>query len=300
MRRCWILMMSGLVYCFMSFGAYAQLPCDYQKLSAEEKRDLIWDEICKSHEEEPLPQITGNSFSDVLEKFKGLFNLAPTFDYTSDELPKGRVKIIHANGVVGKVTFEPATEHPFTGMYRTGAVGIARLSLATPPTNDSYIPGMAIKFLISKHPSVNLQVMNLLEGQKENWNYFAKDFSNKIPHPTSWTLKAIEAIFELTRSPANDLPLWPLAAWTSEGRFDGIPVYPERVYFRPTSLVKELIPENSREDFRLSLLRVPHGALYEVYGDYQGQEYYIGRLMLDSYLLASHYGDKNLFFQHQR
>lgn len=300
MRRWWALIISGLIYCFISSGLYAQLPCYYQELTAEEKRDLLWNEITLSHEEDNLPPFSGNSFSEVLEKLKGLFNLTPTFDHGSDELPEGRVKIIHANGSVGKVAFIPEADHPFTGIYQTGAIGLARLSLATPPSDDNYTPGMAIKFLLPKQPSLNLQVMNLLEGQKENWNYFAKDFSNQIPHPTSWTLKAIEAIFEWTRSPANDLPLWHLAAWTNEGRFNGIPVFPERIYFRPTSLVKDLIAENSREDFRVSFLQVPFGPIYEVYGEYQGVEYHVGTLMLESTLLASNYGDKKLFFQHQR
>lgn len=300
MRRCLILFFSGLINCCMSFGLYAQLPCYYQELSAEEKRDLLWSEITLSHEEDPLPVLTGNSFNEVLEKLKGLFNLNPTFDSASDEIPTGRVKIIHANGSVGKIALVPDADHPFTGIYQTGGVGVARLSLATPPADDNYIPGMAIKFLIAEHASVNLQVMNLLEGQKDNWNYFAKDFSNQIPHATNWTLKAIEKIFEWTRDPANNLPLWHLAAWTSEGRVKGIPVFPERIYFRPTSLVKDLIPENSREDFRVSLAAIPMGPIYEVYGEYQGTEYHIGTLMLESALLASNYGDKKLFFQHQR
>ncbi|KTC80587.1 hypothetical protein [Legionella cherrii] len=300
MYRRLILIFSGLIYFFMSFGLYAQLPCYYQELTADEKRDLLWAEITSSHEEDPLPQLTGNSFNEVLEKLKGLFNLSPTFDTASDEIPEGRVKIIHANGSVGKIALVPSPDHPFTGIYQTGAIGIARLSLATPPADDSYIPGMAIKFLITGHPSLNLQVMNLLEGQKGNWNYFAKDFSNQIPHPASWTLSAIEKIFEWTRDPANNLPLWHLAAWTSDGKFDGIPVYPERLYFRPTSLVKDLIPENSREDFRISFAEVPMGPIYEVYGEYQGIEYRIGTLILESPLLASNYGDKKLFFQHQR
>jgi len=42
------------------------------------------------------------------------------------------------------------------------------------------------------------------------------------------------------------------------------------------------------------------GPIYEVYGEYQGTEYHIGTLMLESALLASNYGDKKLFFQHQR
>ncbi|KTD25415.1 Uncharacterised protein [Legionella lansingensis] len=299
MRCFWTLIVSGLIYFFVN-SLHAQLPDNYQHLSAQQKQDLLWDEITKSHDADPLPPLAGNSFKDVLEKLQGLFNLSPTFDHTSDELPKGRVKIIHTNGSVGKIAFIPAPNHPFTGIYRTGGIGLARLSLANPPADDNYIPGMAIKFLISEYPSVNLQVMNLLEGQKGSWNYFAKDFSNQIPHPTSWTLKAIEKIFEWTRDPANDLPLWHLAAWTSEGRFEGIPIFPERVSFRPSSTVNDLIPENSREDFRTSFLKVPMGPIYEVYGEHQGTEYHIGTLMLESTLLASNYGDKKLFFQHQR
>ncbi|KTC84465.1 hypothetical protein [Legionella brunensis] len=300
MRRFGVLIISGLIYFFANTGAYAQLPDNYQNLSAQQKQDLLWEEITKSHEIDPLPQLAGNSFREVLQKLKGLFNLALTFNHINDELPAGRVKIIHANGAVGKIVFIPAPNHPFTGIYRTGGIGLARLSLAIPPADNNYIPGMAIKILISQHPSLNLQVMNLLEGQKENWNYFAKDFSNQVPHPTSWTLKAIEKIFEWTRDPANELPLWHLAAWTSEGRFEGIPIFPERVYFRPSSLVRDLIPEDSREDFRVSFLQIPMGPMYEVYGESKGVEYHIGTLMLESALLASNYGDQKLFFQHQR
>lgn len=300
MHRLWTLVLTGLIYFFALTLAHAKLPDQYQDLSAKQKQDLLWDEITKSHEADPLPQISGNSFQEVLAKLKGIFNLGPTFDHISDELPDGRVKIIHANGSVGKVAFIPSPNHPFTGIYRTGGIGLVRLSLAVPPSDDSYIPGLAVKFLISQHPSVNLQVMNLLEGQGDNWNYFAKDFSNKIPHPTSWTLKAIEKIFEWTRNPANDLPLWHIAAWTSEGRPKGVPIFPERVYFRPSNEVKDLIPENSREDFRTSLSKIPMGPLYEIYGLSDEVEYHIGTLVLESTLLASHYGDEHLFFQHHR
>ncbi|WP_419418736.1 hypothetical protein ACNVED_09255 [Legionella sp. D16C41] len=300
MCRLWILILTGLFYFFVNLSVYAQLPNNYQELSAQQKQDLLWEEITKSNKINSLPELTGNSFKEVLQKLKGIFNLSPTFDHESDELPVGRVKIIHANGSVGKITFIPVPNHPFTGIYQTGAIGLARLSLAIPPAENNYIPGMAIKFLVSQHASLNLQVMNSLDGQQANWNYFAKDFSNKIAHPTSWVLKAIEKIFEWTRDPANDLPIWHLAAWTSEGKFDGIPVFPEQIYFKPSSSVIGIIPENSREDFRLSFLQIPVGPMYEVYGKYHGKEYHIGTLMLESTLLASYYGDRELFFQHQR
>lgn len=300
MRRILPLIMSGLIFFSLNSNLQAQLPTHYIDLPAVEKQTLLWNEITQSHEEEPLPKLSGTGFSGVLEKLKGLFYLSPTFDYISDELPEGRVKIIHANGAVAKIAFIPETNHPFTGIYQTGALGLARFSLAAPPADDSYIPGMAIKLFISENPSVNLHVMNRLEGQKGNWNYFAKDFSNKIAHPSGWTLKAIEKIFEWTRDPANDLPLWHLAAWTSEGKYKDIPVYPERIFFSPTASVQQIIPANSREDFRSSLLQVPFGPIYEVYGTYKGNQYHIGTIMLESKILASNYGDKNLFFQHQR
>lgn len=300
MRRISILIVTSLLFFNLNSITYAQLPENYQSLPAEEKRDLLWNEISNSHNEEPLPPFGGGGFRAVLDKLKGLFNLSPSFDHASDELPEGRTKIIHANGSVGKIAFVAAANHPFTGIYQSGGIGLARLSLGTPPSDDSYIPGMAIKFLISNHPSINLQIMNSLEGQNGNWNYFAKDFSNIIPHPTGWTLRAIETIFEWTRDPANSLPLWHLAAWTTDGKYKNIPTYPERIYFKPTPFISSLIAENSREDFRISFLKVPVGVLYEVYGEYQGAEYYIGTLMLESSLIASNYGDKNLFFQHQR
>lgn len=289
-----------LLFFLISLISYAELPPNYQQLSSLEKQDLLWTEITKSHAQDPLPPLSGNSFYDVLAKISGLFKLNPSFDYVSDEVPAGRVKIVHANGSVGKIAFIPTNEHPFTGIYKRGGYGIARLSLATPPADNDFVPGMAIKFLIDNHSSLNLHVMHLLEGQSDNWNFFANDFSNQIPHPTGWVLKGIEKIFEWTRKPANDLPLWHLASWTSNGKFVEKPIYPSRIYFRPSNNVKNIIPADSREDFRLSLTQIPYGPLYEVYGDYKGQEYHIGTLMLESTLLASEYGDKVLFFQHQR
>ena len=287
-------------YFFINTASFADLPAYYQSLNAKEKQNLLWSEIQSSHAEDPYPTLSGKSFSQALELLRGLFNLKPSFDYASDEIPAGRIKIIHANGVAGKISFIPTTDHPFTGLYKTGAIGMARLSLATPPSDTDYVPGIAIKFLIPNHPSLNLHAIYLLEGQNGNWNFFANNFSNQIPHPTSWTLKAIEKIFEWTRSPANDLPLSHVASWTNDGKYVGNIVYPERIYLKPADRVKKLIPEDSREDFRKSLSKVSTGPLYEVYGEYKNSEYHIGTIMLKSALLASNYGDKVLFFQHQR
>ena len=279
---------------------FAQLPENYQDIPAEQKQDFLWGEINHSHQKNPLPKLNEKSLKDILATLSILLNLNPTFDHSSDEMPTGRIKIIHANGSVGKILLQPSSEHPFTGIYQTGAIGLARLSVAAKPTDKSYIPGMAIKLLVPHHSSLNLHVMNCLEGQQANWNYFEHDFSNHIDHAKDWTLKAIEKIFEWTKNPANDLPLMHLASFSDQGDPILNPIAPERIYFRPSESVKNIIPADSREDFRTSFLQIPLGPLYEIYGDYQGKEYHIGTLVLESTILASDYGDKTLFFQHQR
>lgn len=280
--------------------AQSALPIDYDALSTREKQDVLWENIVASYNNEPQPEIVTGGFWRTLEILKGLFSLSPTFDYTSDEMPKGRKKIIHANGSVAKMVFVPASGHPFTGIYQSGGRGLVRLSLAQAPTDTSYIPGMAVKFFIDDHASLNLHVMNDLGGQGDDWNFFAKTFSNKIAHPTGWTLKAIEKIFEWTRSPANDLPVSHLARWNEQGEPIAMPVAPEQLFFKPVTTVASIIPSESREDFRLSLEGVPLGAIYEVYGELAERSYLIGTIHLESPLLASQYGDSNLFFQHQR
>jgi hypothetical protein len=289
----------GLWY-VLSSVVYAALPEDFQSLSAQQKQSMVWEEIQSSHTGEPFPPLAGTSFTEVLAALRGLFDLSPTFDYQSDELPHGRRKILHPNGSIAKIAWVPAPNHPFTGIYQTGGIGVARLSLATAPTDESYIPGMAIKLFVSQNPSLHLHVMNRLEGQQSDWNFFAKEFSNRIDHPKGWVLQAIEKIFEWTRDPANELPLWHLAAWTSESRSDGVPIFPDRIFFKPAGNVTELIPADSREDFRRALLTVPLGPIYEVYGNYEDREYHIGTIVLESELLASRYGDETLFFQHHR
>ncbi|MCE3046412.1 hypothetical protein [Legionella sp. 16cNR16C] len=298
-------MRGRLLYFFISLFfinsiSFAQLPTNYQSLSAEEKQELLWSEVSKSHTSNPLPKLTENSFKQLLVTIKGFFNLRPSFDHESDEEPEGRAKILHSNGSVGKIRFIPTNDHPFTGIYKTGAIGIARLSMAMPASDTSFVPGMAVKFLIDKHASVNIHAINSLEGQGGDWNFFAKDFSNKIEHSKGKILRAIELIFEWTHDPANELGLWRLAAWDRDGQPAGIPVYPERIYFKPATEVQNIIPADSRDDFRVSLSQVSIGPIYEVYGLYQGNEYHVGSLMLESELLASEYGDNNLFFQHQR
>ncbi len=300
MKKLRIIFIVAITSLLFNNNAIAELPENYQQLGSEQKQVILWNNIDTSHKQSPLPELKQGGFWDALKKLKGLFSLAPSFDYINDEMPENRSKIIHANGSSGKISFIAAAGQPFTGIYQTGAIGLARLSLAATPSDTSYTPGMAIKFLLPQHQSLNLHVMNALEGQGEDWNFFAKEFSNKISHPTSWVLTAVEKIFAWTRSPANDLPVDHISAWNNQGQKIAKITAPESLYFKPSINVRNLIYSKSRKDFRISLLDIPVGPLYEVYGLLKGTEYHIGTLMLDSKLFASDYGDQELFFQHQR
>ncbi len=282
-------------------GAFAKLPDNYQSYSAQKKQSLLWKNISDSNQKEGIPTSTSSSWGGVIKKLKVIFSLGKTFDHTSDEMPIGRDKIIHAQGSVAKFQFIPSlNNNPFTGMFKTGADGILRLSLAVSPTDKSYIPAVALKFLIDKRSSLNIVAMYSLEGQGSNWNFFANSFTTKIDNAKSFKLKIMEFIFERTHNPANDLPVNHLAMWNRNGSKVLKPLGPKMLTFKPVKKISSIISRNSRIDFRKSFLSIPVGPLYEVYGLYDDKEYHVGTIVLSSSLLASDYGDKKLFFQHQR
>lgn len=289
-----------IVFFILGHVAFAALPSYYQELSATEKQNLLWNNILASNAEHGQPSTTQNGWGAALKKIKAFFTLKTTFDHENDEIHHGRIKIIHANGSVAKIKFNPSSNHPFTGIFQTGGMGLARLSLAVNPEQSGYVPGLAIKFLIDNQPSLNIVAMNSLEGQGEDWNFFAKNFTTTIAHAQSFTVKILEQVFKWTHNPANDLPVSHLAEIETNGDLVAEPVSPRMLTLVPAKTVQTQINLQSRTDFRTSLSAIPAGTLYEVYGNLNGVEYHIGSLVLDSPLVASEYGDRELFFQHKR
>ena len=291
---------TALSFCLYSSLSFGQIPVDYQSRTAVEKQELLWEEIAETPWQN-LPDFNNNSWSSILKNIKSLMSLSKTFDHQSDEIPEGRPKFIHTFGSVVQFELEPKGEHQFTGMYQQGASGIARLSLAASPDSIAYTPGMALKFLIDGQPSRNIVVMNSLEGQGQNRNFFAKNFSNKIEEPKSWTLWLLGKVFERTRNPATDLPVAHLASVTQSGEAPALSIAPDQLIMKPSEEAGIVMASDSKEDVRISFQKIPAGTvLYHVYGVLQNQEIYIGDLKTSSEFIASQYGDKKLFFQHRR
>lgn len=294
--------------------SYESLPTNYEALGADEKQALLWDRIQKGHWKK-LPNLIGD-WQTFISAPSALLRLGEVFSHSHDEVPrnlfgKRRVKIIHTFGVTAKIEYVPTTEGQieYSGIYQSGAIGIVRFSLAGNPDIIGYTPGFSMKLLRDGMPSVNSMAMERLNGQGKNRNWFAKDFSTIIPDPDNFILEQAAKIFELVHKPATQLPVDHFARHSRDGRFETDMRSPHQLFFRPAEGTKNLILEDTKNDFRKELGKLQENAtVYEVWArdkedflnDKWGQSgaIHIGNLVLRSKFVPSHYGDKVMFFQH--
>lgn len=94
-----------------------------------------------------MPFIFGPQIADFFTN-----DMNPSFDHLGDQMPIGREKLVHPQGVVAKVAFIPEPDTKYTGMFKeVQQHGILRLSnsvKADPSLGQQFIkPGMALKFL---------------------------------------------------------------------------------------------------------------------------------------------------------
>ncbi|MCB0411812.1 MAG: hypothetical protein KDD22_04760, partial [Bdellovibrionales bacterium] len=179
-----LLHFSLILSCLCGASAWAELPTEYQYWSSSEKQQYVWNQQIVPSEWEHLPELKGLGWDGVLRSLKSLGSLDRSFTHTSDELPKGRTKLLHPYGTVATVELVSNKNHPYQGVF-AGALGVARLSLAGDPTRLGFTPGMALKFYRDQGPSVNIMVMQQLDGQKDNQNFFENTFTNALPEPQS-------------------------------------------------------------------------------------------------------------------
>ncbi len=297
----------GLFLAVHSAHAFSQLTEFYQTQDARTKQEILWRNIsAQPYTSVDLPEMKffpADSYKipHGYRVARDAASLGQAFDHRSDEMPEGRVKIIHAYGSAAKIEFVPAAQHPFTGLFRSGAVGVARLSLGLPfGSTGSFVPGMAVKLLVDGQPSKNMHVMQRLEGQGDNRNFFLHTFTNKLPEPTEkGTRYGAKYFGRFVKNPIF-LGVEHVAAMDAEGtRADRVKA-PYQIFFQPAEGVA--IDEKA-PDFRVELAKLPVGTkLYNVFGTLSAQvqtPVYIGSLYLRSPFVASAYGDKRLYFQHE-
>lgn len=96
-----------------------------------------------------------------------------SYDFVTDSMPIGRVKVTHPVGTVTKVEFVAHPDTPYTGIFRGAKYGIMRISdtVATTPSKAMTVPGHGVKFLRDGMSSANWVAMFAFDGQK-SFNFF--------------------------------------------------------------------------------------------------------------------------------
>ncbi|WP_417066637.1 hypothetical protein [Niveibacterium terrae] len=282
-------------------------------LSACAKADFIWNERILPSRYAQLPPLTTPGLHDLLALLSSHYSVK-ALSHEGDEMEPGRRKLVHAFGAEArlKLVVDPASSHGYTGIFHSGGdCVIGRFSMASKPSADRSIPGLALKFFIDgDRPSLDLLVMNSADGQAGH-NFFSQSFSNIIPPPKGLAVRVLGAAFGRSAKlyGAKDpnpgrLTLEHLASMTPDGVPVADPREPYQLIFKPTEQATALMQGSpASEDFRVSLARLPVGAvLYQLYArttsDEKEAPRLLGHLVLASPVVSSSYGDQTLYFRH--
>jgi hypothetical protein len=280
-----------------------QLPDDYQTKSASEKQALLWNNVEKTaYKKLPVQGPSGLDMANLLN----VNYLTKSISNESDEMPSKRKRLIHTYGSVAKIIYTPISSTPaFTGLFSSVVPCIIRASVVKyDPKN--LMPGIAIKFLVDGHPSLNIHALHNIDGQGKNYDYFANPFTNIIPPPTSPTMRTILDVFtKAARTFTSDgsamkVSVDAFAKINADGSLAANPHAPEQIYFYPTTEVTHDSKDN--RDFRIKLSELPVGTkLFDVFVNNPADKnnpLLIGKITLESKFIASQYGDEIIFFQH--
>ncbi len=150
-------------------------------MPACEKLERLWDNI--------MNDTSYGTYPNKVSMLMGLMSesLEPSFTTMGDVFVNGRRKLIHSVGVVGKVVFTPTSIGAvtgYTGCFQGAHYGLIRLSSAVQPEiRLPLTPGFGLKFLRDGRDSANVLAMPSVDGQPDNWNFFAHAFTTTVPDP---------------------------------------------------------------------------------------------------------------------
>lgn len=279
------------------------LPEGYPKLRAEEKLDALWARVNSDpYPEGALPTRVpgpwGRRKLFSVEYNKGSFELP------GDELPPDRPKLVHTYGACARVSLKITASHPYTGVLQKGGAALLRFSDAK--GGGSFLPSIALKFLVDGGPSLNLLALPNDYREKGDLGCFSSTYCNATMPAKEFDGKLVQGAFQKAASALGGtrlysvyLPLHHLAGKHADGTAPESPVVPDRIEFHPTNEARGACPDAN--DFRVSLGRMKAGIkLFEVHlaPKLEKPAVAVGELWLESPFVASRYGDERLFFAH--
>ena len=101
----------------------------------------------------------------------------------SDEMPTGRAKLLHQQGLVAQARFIAEIDSPYTGVFEGAENVLIRMSQAEVIVDDlteGLNPSIALKFLRDGRNSANQFGMVSFEGTR-SWNWFENPFMTHLP-----------------------------------------------------------------------------------------------------------------------
>lgn len=266
--------------------------------TAERKQEILWDLVS----EQPYGKLPPVKFSFLTSVYNTTYlaKLRKAFTTTADVRPP-RTKAFHPYGTVAQIEWIPEGDHRYTGIFQTGGLGLARLSLAM--SAELYAPSAAIKiFIDGKHPSENLVLDQSLDKQTSR-DFFERAPTNHTLWPTLMPMRLIW--FAVDRwlgqiAPVLYQSLDHLAGVTSDGQAVADPQAPHTVFLYAPPEV-HMRPDVT-DDFRVLLGHIPPGSvLYRMFAlpsQESKQQIPVASIRTRSHFVASEFGDRILSLRH--
>ncbi|MCT4641777.1 MAG: hypothetical protein N4A33_05715 [Bacteriovoracaceae bacterium] len=288
------------------------IPKHYVKLSAEDKRDWIWNEGILATEFQNLPRFENVKILKLLT-----MPLKKKMLHEYDFRPQKWTKPIHRRSVVAKIKFLPHLSSPFSGMYSTQTIGLIRLSLTYTPYKKGVAPGVALKLFVDGKKSIDASFLTGLDSHGQNYNFFSKAFTNIVPKAKKIGGKLVSLIFKRAAKKTTYIDVKHLAQIKQNGTEERNINAPQQIFLvAPRELQTQSLPAR---DIRKDLMNIPPGSiLFKIYAQLE-QSYnnirnitekknkenltkskLIGHIVLESPFIASSFGDDQLFFRHQK
>lgn len=257
------------------------------------------------------------------------------FDRFSDENPVNNVKTIHTGGSVATAKFVAAGGTGYTGMFREGFEhGLVRLSIvadwSTPCKGGTDLnfkgclkPSMAIKMLRDNDFSSNIVAqINLGDGVGWHFDFFNFTHANWLPPPTGLGAVIVTELFSYAseRVEISGVGLEEVSSQGSRAHQRKSDIRaPKVIYFVPN---QHLHASDEEHDPRSDFAGIKPGTtLFDVFTIREGDDqcfnyktntpiywadlghcrvYKLGSVISTSRFVASDWGDRRLFFQHER
>lgn len=280
---------------FQELRIQEEKPVDCEPSIAENKRDELWQKIAECPYE-ILPTAEKNLLVLLASS-----NISNNYNFSSDEIA-ARERFIFRYGSAAKVRLVPTKDKAYTGLFKTGAVGIIRLSLlCDPKVWERFVPAFELKLFIDDTSSLNMLAMDSLSNQCSSHNFFERILSNKPEIPADSTLKLAAWILSQTKNLPDPRYAIPMAQTEDNGKLCIKYNAPQQLYFVPTDKINQKIKEVDHKDFRNdSALLEPDEVLYQVMATDSTciRAEHIADIILESSFVASAFCDQQLFFNY--